>query len=616
MDNLFLTVLNMSLTGAFVIAAICIARLPFKKAPKIISYCLWAVAGFRLVFPFSIESILSLIPFNAAPIPTDIAMQPVPRIDSGIPFMNNAVSGVLPAPMVGDSVNPLQVWTAIGAYAWIVGVVIMVLYGVVSYFILKQKMRGAVHIETNIYEADNIKSPFVLGVFNPKIYMPIGLSAQERGYILLHEQTHVKRRDHIVKFGAYFILCLHWFNPLAWVAFLLMGVDMELSCDERVLKETGDGVQKDYSRSLLALATERRIIGGSPLAFGEGGVKQRIKNVLNFRKPSRVIILASVILASVLSVGLALNRTPAISLENDNLYGMKIVYEENPAAFLSDMKLIWDNVVYHVTPMTGVQRGNRIGIADDEYSTWLVYELRGHDRDFLFIAESRNEDVWRIMSSHPPESPLQQYILENATDRQRMERLLSVTLFLDGTAILATPPISSFMMRQPNFYTFTDNELLIHYENGDMVARFEILNDSDMIYERTLVFIESSVPLFADVGARYAARFTASAEIPVPVDDTITIYMFKDGSGQVGFLLFNWELTFDPAVLSSSNGYIDVAGLNAALAKYPQDTIRRVFVKHTSDFTKDEVITITDQFVIPSGNFNMGTGLAEWDGTM
>ena len=125
MDNLFLTILNMSLTGAFVIVAICIARLPLKKAPKIISYCLWAVAGFRLVFPFSIESMLSLIPFNAAPIPTDIAMQPVPRIDSGITFMNNAVSGVLPAPMIGDSVNPLQIWTTIGAYLWIIGVAVI-----------------------------------------------------------------------------------------------------------------------------------------------------------------------------------------------------------------------------------------------------------------------------------------------------------------------------------------------------------------------------------------------------------------------------------------------------------------------------------------------------------
>ncbi|WHH59313.1 M56 family metallopeptidase [Petroclostridium sp. X23] len=239
MDKLFLTILNMSLTGAFVIAAICLVRLPLKKAPKIISYCLWAVAGFRLVFPFSIESVFSLIPFKAQTIPPDIAMQSIPRIDSGILFVNNAVSSILPAATPTASVNPLQIWTTIGALIWLIGFAVMLIYGVVSFVILKRKMREAAYIEANIYEAGNIKSPFVLGVFKPKIYLPIGLSGQERSYILLHEQTHIRRRDHIVKFAAYFILCLHWFNPLAWVAFLLMGVDMELSCDERVLKEIG-----------------------------------------------------------------------------------------------------------------------------------------------------------------------------------------------------------------------------------------------------------------------------------------------------------------------------------------------------------------------------------------
>ncbi len=308
MDKLFLTLLNMSLTGAFVIAAICVARLSLKKAPKIISYCLWAVAGFRLVFPFSIESVFSLIPFKAQTIPPDIAMQPIPRIDSGIPFVNNAVSSILPAATPTASINPLQIWTTIGAFVWLIGVAVMLIYGVVSFVILKQKMKEAAHVEGNIYEAENIKSPFVLGVFKPKIYLRIGLSAQERSYIILHEQTHIRRRDHIVKFAAYFILCLHWFNPLAWVAFLLMGVDMEMSCDERVLKEMGGEAKKDYSLLLLSLATERRIIGGSPLAFGEGGVKGRIKNVLNFKKPSRVIIVAAVALVAVLSVGLAVSR--------------------------------------------------------------------------------------------------------------------------------------------------------------------------------------------------------------------------------------------------------------------------------------------------------------------
>ncbi|MEG6520997.1 M56 family metallopeptidase [Desulfotomaculum sp. 1211_IL3151] len=307
MDKLFLTILNMSLTGAFVIAAICFARLLLKKAPKIISYCLWGVAGFRLVCPFSIESVFSLIPFKAQAIPPDIAMQTAPRIDSGVTVIDNIISGSLPAPALGASVNPLQIWTTIGAFVWLAGVAVMLIYGVGSFIILKRKMREAAHAEANIYEAANIKWPFVLGIFKPKIYLPLGLSVQERDYIILHEQTHIKRYDHIVKFAAYFILCVHWFNPLAWAAFLLMGADMEMSCDERVLKELGGEIKRDYSLSLLSLATDRRIIGGSPLAFGEGGVKERIKNVLNFRKPSRVIIVVAA-LAMVLSVGLAVNR--------------------------------------------------------------------------------------------------------------------------------------------------------------------------------------------------------------------------------------------------------------------------------------------------------------------
>ncbi|WP_281532309.1 M56 family metallopeptidase [Anaerocolumna aminovalerica] len=285
MDKVFLTILNMSLTGAFVIAAICLVRLPLKKAPKIISYCLWAMAGFRLVFPFSIESVFSLIPFKAQTIPLDITMQPIPRIDSGVTIVDNIISGSLPAPTLGASVSPLQIWTAIGTYVWLMGVSIMVIYGIVSYVLLKGKIGMAVHVDDNIYEAGNIQSPFVLGIIEPKIYIPPSLKASERKYIILHERTHIRRKDYIIKFAAYFILCLHWFNPLAWVAFLLMGVDMEMSCDERVLKELGGGTKKDYSMLLLSMATDRGTISGSPLAFGEGGVKERIKNILNFKKP-------------------------------------------------------------------------------------------------------------------------------------------------------------------------------------------------------------------------------------------------------------------------------------------------------------------------------------------
>lgn len=520
MDRGFITILNMSLTGAFVIAAICLARLPLKKAPKVISYCLWAVAGFRLVFPFSIESVLSLIPFNARTIPTDIATQAVPRINSGITVLNNTVSRVLPAAAPGASANPLQIWTTVGAAVWLAGAAAMLLYGAASFILLKRKMRGAVCAEANVYEAENIKSPFVLGFFKPRIYLPAGLT--EREYVLLHERTHIRRRDHIVKLAAYVVLCLHWFNPLAWLAFLLMGADMEMSCDERVLKEAGGKV--DYSLSLLSLSTERRSIAGSPLAFGEGGVKERVKNVLKFKKHSRIIIILAVALAAALGVGFAVSRA---SRDREPLIEMTITDKENPAFWFTEMKLNWGDRVYHVASMRDPQRGREIGYARDEVSEWRIYEIEGYSRDeYLLAVES--EDVWRVMSVYPPEEPVKQYILENATRKQQMERLLSVSLYADGTARLATPPISSYLLLPPYYYTFEDDELMIHYERDDVIARFTVID------ENTIVFKESSVALFAEEGARYITLTPAAAYEPRKwLDYYYDEQMPWDGSGEI-----------------------------------------------------------------------------------
>jgi len=326
MDGLFLTFLNMSLTGAFVILAICLARLPLKKVPKIISYCLWAVAGFRLVLPISIESILGLIPFRSAPITSDIAMQPIPHIDIGFPVVNTAINNILPIAEPTASVNPLQLLATIGGYVWIAGAAVMLIYGVISYFLLKNKMKSAILVEKNIFESNTIQSPFVLGFLKPKIYMPHISNQQERNYIVLHEQTHINRYDHIIKFTAYFILCLHWFNPLVWVAFFLMSVDMEMSCDERVLKEVGEDTKKGYSYSLLTLAAKKRAFAGSPLAFSEGGLKARIKNVLNFRKTPRVIVAVAVALTIALGVGLSMNRASSAYAQTAP-YDFRLAYE-------------------------------------------------------------------------------------------------------------------------------------------------------------------------------------------------------------------------------------------------------------------------------------------------
>lgn len=313
MVELFLSVLNMSLTASYVILFVILIRLLLKKAPKVISYALWVVVAFRLIIPFSFESMFSLMPrnMNTVPIPHDIIYQQSPQIDTGIEVVDVFVSESLPAPTIGASVNPLQIYIEIGAYIWILGIIALLVYSLVSVILLKRQLKNAQLIEQNIFEAKDLKTPFVLGLVRPKIYLPVGLNANARSYILLHEQTHIRRKDHIIKILAFLIFIIHWFNPLVWIAFMLMSTDMELSCDEQVLKEMNEDIKKSYANSLLLLATGRHILNGSPLAFGEGNVKGRIKNVLNYKRASFWVLVFSIVIVTAVGIGLMANPKAA-----------------------------------------------------------------------------------------------------------------------------------------------------------------------------------------------------------------------------------------------------------------------------------------------------------------
>ncbi|MFJ5717429.1 M56 family metallopeptidase [Neobacillus sp. NPDC093127] len=349
MSELFLTALNMSLTASYVILFVILIRIPLKKAPKFISYALWGVVAFRLIIPFSFESMFSLMPrnTNTVPIPHDIIYQETPQINSGIEVIDSFVSGFLPAQSIGASVNPLQIYTEIGAYIWVLGIIALLVYSLVSILILKRQLKSAQLIEKNIFEAKNLKTPFVLGLIRPKIYLPVGLNVEERGFILLHEQTHIHRKDHIIKILAFLILSIHWFNPLVWIAFKLMSTDMELSCDEQVLKEMNEDIKKPYANSLLSLATRKHIFNGSPLAFGEGNVKERIKNVLNYRKSPFWVIAVSMITVMIVGIALVTNPkqgetiqledTVAESLPSTSETAYHTEYNRVKIEFLSDM---------------------------------------------------------------------------------------------------------------------------------------------------------------------------------------------------------------------------------------------------------------------------------------
>ena len=320
MGKLFISVLNMSITASYVILIVIAIRLLLKKAPKVISYALWGVVAFRLLIPFSFKSVFSLIPrkTNVVPISNGIIYQQSLQIDNGIRVLDSFTSEPLHASNAGASISPLQNFIEFGAYIWMLGIIILLVYSFVSILVLKRQLKAARLIENNIFESRSLQTPFVLGVIRPKIYLPVGLKDDERDYILLHEQILIRRKDHIIKMLAFFVLCFHWFNPLVWVAYLIMSIDMELSCDESVLKEMNEEIKKPYANSLLSLAAGRHILSGSPIAFGEGNVKRRIINVLNYKKPAFWVTLVSVMLAVTIGIGLLANPYDKKFNENSN----------------------------------------------------------------------------------------------------------------------------------------------------------------------------------------------------------------------------------------------------------------------------------------------------------
>lgn len=306
MTDLFVTVLNMSLTAGFVILAVLAVRLFLRRAPKRFSYLLWAVALFRLLCPFTVESVLSLVPIHARTVPENIGLAGEPAIQSGLPAMDSAVNRVLSgaAPNLQNSVNPMQVYLFIAAAVWAAVACALLLYALASYARLRLRLRVATPVRDNIYETDRIRTAFVLGFFRPRIYLPLGLAPQEADYIILHEQTHIRRLDYLVKPLAFLALCIHWFNPLVWAAFHFAMKDMEMSCDESVLLHSQKDIRADYSKSLLALS-QRQSGLLIPLAFGENSVGQRVKNVVRCKRRAvwaSVLALALVVVAAAVLV--------------------------------------------------------------------------------------------------------------------------------------------------------------------------------------------------------------------------------------------------------------------------------------------------------------------------
>ena len=311
---------NMSLTASVAIVLVILLRLLLKKAPKVISYALWGVVLFRLLCPVSIGSNFSVYNLFDAPaqesgtitsvieyVPSNIVHTEYPSVALPVPGISDVINEALPQGQEQLVADPLEAPMSFATYAWMIGVLVMAIYSIVSYIRLRRKLSVVVPLRDNIFIADDIKSPFVVGLFRPKIYLPCNLGDKEQEYIILHEQHHIKRLDHVMKALAFLALAIHWFNPLVWVAFILASKDMEMSCDEAVIRKVDGDVRADYSASLLTLATGRRIIAGTPLAFGEGDTKGRINNLSKWKKPAVWVVLIAVVACAVLAVTVLTN---------------------------------------------------------------------------------------------------------------------------------------------------------------------------------------------------------------------------------------------------------------------------------------------------------------------
>lgn len=344
MTALFLKVLNMSLTASYVALIVIVVRFLLKKTPKIYSYALWLAVLFRALSPISFSSSLSLLGslnINDEYIPKDIGMMTIPQVNTSIEPIDNAINNALPAATPMASVNPMQVLIGVGTIAWVLGLSILLIYSIYSYCKINKQVQFATLIKDNIYETDQIKTPFVLGLINPKIYLPMNLQENESDYIIIHEKIHIKRLDHIIKPLYFIALSIHWFNPLIWLSYFLMIKDMEMSCDERVMRECDMDIRSSYSSILLDLSIKQNKIL-LPLGFGESNIKSRIKNIMNYKRPRFWIFIIGIIVG-ILASSLISNprRNSPDTIAKEFLTTYYTIENTNIADMVSDESL-WD----------------------------------------------------------------------------------------------------------------------------------------------------------------------------------------------------------------------------------------------------------------------------------
>ena len=395
MTELFLDIVNMSISAGWLVLAVLALRLILKKAPKWVNVLLWGIVAVRLICPFSIESALSLIPSKET-ISPEIMMDWTPEISTGIEPLDQVVNPVIStsfAPNPGTSANPLQILIPVAANLWLLGVLILLAYTAISYLSLRLKLRTAVILRDNIFQCETVSSPFVLGILKPKIYLPYSMGGNNLNHVVAHEQAHIKRKDHWWKPLGFLLLTIYWFNPLMWVAYILLCRDIELACDEKVIAELGNEQRADYTHALVACAVNRRMIAACPLAFGEVGVKDRVKSIMNYRKPTFWIIVIALVVCVVVAV--CFLTDPFEPVFNDVLHqnGYVILSQNDRELTLTVPKDYLPNEIYTAEGYE-FDEGQVVAYSTDTTTIWLRKVMISNESpDQLYFAFDISYDI-------------------------------------------------------------------------------------------------------------------------------------------------------------------------------------------------------------------------------
>ena len=343
----FPDILNASIAASWMVLAVLLLRLILNKAPKWTRVALWGLVAIRLLLPFSIESAFSLIP-SAHTVPEDVLRYEGIQLKEPVHLdviSNPSISGDVSIELE-QTADRLQIYMIHTTFIWLIGIALLFLHTLISYWTLHRKVQTAVWYRGNVFQSENVSSPFVLGIIRPRIFVPFKMDAQDMKHVIAHEQAHLKRKDHWWKPLGFLLLAIHWFNPVMWLAYIVLCRDIELACDEKVIKELNSEQRADYTQALLSCSINRRMIAACPLAFGEVGVKERVKSVMYYKKPTFWIIIVSICICTIVAVCFLPNPKEPMMHDIYAHKGYTVLYQQPIELTLSVDKTLLPDAIY------------------------------------------------------------------------------------------------------------------------------------------------------------------------------------------------------------------------------------------------------------------------------